>query len=116
MSTCHLWMLAAGCKYCENVKHYFTDNHNRADVIEYRDKYNEEREKIAKRQPLWYKTKYGKSVHVDFLSEKLYVEFRKSHVEMGGHLHHDFSALTDVQKHSLTVNCKYVHTIETCKC
>ena len=85
-------------------------------MIEYHDKYNEEREKIAKRQPLWCKTKDGKSVHVDFLSEKLYVKFRKSLVEMGGQLHHDFSALTAVQKHSLKVNCKYGHTIETCKC
>ena len=42
VSTCHLWMLAAGCKYCEKVKHYFTNNHNRADVIEYCEKYNEE--------------------------------------------------------------------------
>ena len=46
VSTCRLWMLAAGCKYCENVNHYYTYNQNRADVIKYCDKCNEEREKF----------------------------------------------------------------------
>ena len=55
-------------------------------------------------------------MHVYFLSNDLYVEFRKSLGEWGGHLHQDFSELTDAEKHSLNESCKYGYTIETCKC
>lgn len=35
--TAHLWMIKSGCKWTKAKVCYYTDNHNREDVVKYRD-------------------------------------------------------------------------------
>ncbi|CAN0529472.1 unnamed protein product [Ectocarpus sp. 12 AP-2014] len=53
MSTAHSWMIKVGCKYERATKSFYTDTHEKKDVVEYRGDYIEMRRKLALRQALW---------------------------------------------------------------
>ncbi|CAN0536152.1 unnamed protein product, partial [Ectocarpus sp. 12 AP-2014] len=53
MSTAHSWMIKLGCKYERATKSFYTDTHEKKDVVEYRGEYIEMRGKLALRQALW---------------------------------------------------------------
>jgi hypothetical protein len=53
LSCVHSWMLRVGCSYDAFKKTYYTDNHDRPDVVEDRVRYGEENVVFSKRKPLW---------------------------------------------------------------
>ncbi|CAB1097544.1 unnamed protein product [Ectocarpus sp. CCAP 1310/34] len=53
MSTTHSWMIRLGCRYERATKSFYTDTHEKKEVVEYRGEYIEKRRKMALRQPLW---------------------------------------------------------------
>ncbi|CAB1102065.1 unnamed protein product [Ectocarpus sp. CCAP 1310/34] len=53
MATTHSWMIALGCKYERATKSFYTDGHEKKDVVVYRGKYIDVKRKLALRQPLW---------------------------------------------------------------
>ncbi|CAN0302378.1 unnamed protein product [Ascophyllum nodosum] len=53
LSTTHSWMINLGCKYERATKSFYTDGHERPEVVAYRGEYIEMRWKLALRQPLW---------------------------------------------------------------
>lgn len=126
ISTAHAWMKKAGCKYAEARQCYYTDNHNRADVIAYRDKYWQERQQLALRQPLWIKHNKHSShhkegdgimisveqIHVDRLGDEVYDKVRSECGRLGGQLHQDFKLHATKAKEE----CMYQHDPERCKC
>lgn len=52
LSTVHSWMIRLGCKYDRHRQSYYTDGHERPDVVESRKKYLKQKLKLALRQPL----------------------------------------------------------------
>ena len=106
-STVHCWMLWSGCKYEESKQCYYTDFHNRPDVLAYRNKYIAERHRLALLQPLWYQMS-NVDCHVDTLTDDLYDRFRKEGTE-GGNKHSNFAA-------EAREKCKYCHASDVCKC
>ena len=53
MCTIHLWMVRLGCKYQRATQSFYTDGHEREDVVESRVEYIKQKRKLALRQPLW---------------------------------------------------------------
>ncbi|CAN0453430.1 unnamed protein product, partial [Pylaiella littoralis] len=53
MATTHSWMIALGCKYERATKSFYTDGHEKKDVVVYRGKFIDVKRKLALRQPLW---------------------------------------------------------------
>ncbi|CAB1097803.1 unnamed protein product [Ectocarpus sp. CCAP 1310/34] len=53
MVTTHSWIIALGCKYERATKSFYTDGHEKKDVVVYRGKYIDVKRKLALRQPLW---------------------------------------------------------------
>ncbi|CAN0077014.1 unnamed protein product [Scytosiphon promiscuus] len=53
LSTTHQWMIRLGCKYERATKSYYTDTHEKEEVVKYRGQYVTQKRKLALRQPLW---------------------------------------------------------------
>ncbi|CAM9392075.1 unnamed protein product [Hapterophycus canaliculatus] len=51
--TAHSWMIKLGCQYERATKSFYTDGHERKDVVEYRGEYIQMRRKLALRQNVW---------------------------------------------------------------
>ncbi|CAM9804140.1 unnamed protein product [Sphacelaria rigidula] len=68
-STIHSWVTKLGCTYERHSQSYYTDGHERHDVVESRNEYIEQKREIASRQPL--------RVHVEMssLSEQELAKF-----------------------------------------
>lgn len=58
-TTVHSWMVKLGCKYERAVQSYYTDGHEREDVVQYRGVYCREKRRHALRQPCWARTEWG---------------------------------------------------------
>lgn len=43
-TTPHSWMIKLGCKFDHAKQSYYTDSHERADVVEYRGRHTREKE------------------------------------------------------------------------
>ncbi|CAN0187432.1 unnamed protein product [Laminaria digitata] len=52
-STIHSWMIKLGCTYERHTQSYYTDGHERPDVVESRKVYIRQKRVIALRQPVW---------------------------------------------------------------
>ena len=112
------WMILAGMKFTETRQTYYTDAHNRPDVVKYRTEYIARRKELALRQPVYIQQQFDdgvrvgvgvRNVHVDTLHDDLYLSTRAKH-PMGGELHSHF----DSYAASAKANCKYGHDV--CKC
>ena len=108
--TTYNWMISAGMEYKESTITYYTDGHNRPDVVAYRNEYIDRRSKISLRQPLYVKVE-GEDVHVDRLDESIYLEYRAKY-KKGGQLHSNFALYAAEAKS----NCEYGHNTGVCKC
>lgn len=52
-TTVHSWMVKLGCTYDRAGQSYYTDGHERKDVVEYRKEYVRAKRRHALRQPCW---------------------------------------------------------------
>ena len=81
-------MIQVGCKYEKSKISYYTDNHEREDVVLQRYAYIKKRKELSFLQPLWARVKRGSEdtewVHVDRLHE---IESRQRFGPMGGMKH-----------------------------
>ncbi|CAM9518710.1 unnamed protein product [Ectocarpus sp. 4 AP-2014] len=79
MSTTHSWMIRLGCRYERATKSFYTDTHEKKEVVEYRGEYIEKRRKMALRQPLWVRVqraalKQEEVDRLDSLNDDMHVE------------------------------------------
>ncbi|CAM9669057.1 unnamed protein product, partial [Sphacelaria rigidula] len=52
-TTTHKWMVKLGCKFDRASQSYYTDGHERSDVVKYREEYVRAKRRHALRQPCW---------------------------------------------------------------
>lgn len=52
-STVHRWMMRSGCTHDRAQQAYYTDDHDRPDVVEYREQYTEALRTISLYLSLW---------------------------------------------------------------
>lgn len=53
MPTTLAWMKCLGCKHERHTKTYYTDTHEKEEVVKDRGEYIEKKRKMALRQPMW---------------------------------------------------------------
>ncbi|CAM9286210.1 unnamed protein product [Sphacelaria rigidula] len=114
-STIHSWVTKLGCTYERHSQSYYTDGHERPDVVESRNEYIKQKRGIALRQPLW--------VHVEksSLSEQ---ELAKFEVLKGTGDETDDAEVYECEiidkavcrPKAASASCKAHHSKEVCKC